>query len=145
MKKLLAVLAVGVLTTGIGCNVKGTSGGPGTTDPNKKTLGQEENTFSLSPPLTSITIKQGEKQNVKIGISRGKNFDQDVKLNFGELPKGISITPAHPTIAAGDKDTTVSVEATKEAAINDFTITVTGKPEKGGEAKNTFKIAVKKP
>ena len=151
MRKLLTVLAAGTLAALLGCNNAGTPGGSGVSKKEKdgtldKThLTQGESTFNLKTPMTSTTVKQGEKTNVKIGISRGKNFGEDVALSFSEPPKGVTITPAKATLAAGDKEATVSVEATKEAALGDFTITVTGKPTKGPDAVNTFKITVKKP
>ncbi len=144
MKKLLALVVVGALVGATGCN-HGTSGGPGATN-RERSVTQQENSFSLSPPSTSTSIKQGEKADVKIGISRGKNFDQDVALSFSGVPKGVTIEPAHPTIKAGDKDVNVSVEAAKDAALGDFTVNITGKPAKEGpEATNTMKITVKKP
>jgi hypothetical protein len=151
MRKLLTVLAVGTLVGLLGCNNAGTPGGAGASNRNKDGkndnthLSNAENSFTLSPPMTSTTVKQGEKTNVKIGISRGKNFGDDVMLSFSEPPKGVTITPAKAELAAGAKDATVSVEAAKDAAIGDFTITVTGKPKKGPDAINTFKLTVKKP
>ena len=91
------------------------------------------------------SIKQGEKAEVKIGITR-KDFDQDVALTFKDVPKGVTISPAHTTIKAGDKEVNVSVEAAKDAALGEHTVTIVGKPEKEGpEATNTWKITVKQP
>jgi uncharacterized membrane protein len=152
MKQLLTVLALGTLLATIGCNGSGTSGGPGATNRDRNGdrdsgvhVTQPENTFSLSVPTLGTSIKQGERNTVKIGISRGKNFDGDVKLSFDGLPQGASISPAHPTIDSSEKEETVTLEAAKDAPLGDFTITVKGKPSKGPEATNTFKITVKKP
>ena len=151
MRKLLTVLAVGTLTALLGCNNAGTPGGAGATkkdkdgNPVKSRVTTAEDTFTLKTPMTSTSIKQGEKTNVKIGISRGKNFGEDVALSFSEPPKGVTISPAKASLPAGENEVTINVEAAKEAALGDFVITVTGKPAKGPDAQNTFKITVKKP
>jgi uncharacterized membrane protein len=146
MKRLIATLGITALIALTGCG-DGTTGGPGAKDKDKGThVTQPENSFKLSPPTLGTTIKQGEKTDVKIGVSRGKNFDQDVALSFKDVPQGVSITPAHPTLKASEKDVTVAVEAAKDATLGDFTINIVGKPAKEGpEATDSFKITVKKP
>ncbi|HZT80227.1 MAG TPA: hypothetical protein VFA26_08395 [Gemmataceae bacterium] len=144
MKNLLAFTAVAALVAFAGCN-NTPPGGPGATNKNNG-VGTPENSFKLSLPETSTAVKQGEKQTAKIGISRGKNFDQDVTLSFDNLPQGVTITPAHPVLKAGEKDVTLSVEAARDAALGDFTINVTGKPAREGAATTgSFKVTVKKP
>jgi hypothetical protein len=109
-------------------------------------IGTAENTFKISLPSMETHIKQGEKTNVKISISRGKNFDQDVNLTMTGLPKGVTATPASPTIKASDKEADVSLEAAKDAPIGDFTVNVTAKPAREGASTSAdFKIGVKKP
>lgn len=146
MKRLTAVILTGAILVATGCNNNSSkSGGPGATNREGVHITQQENSFSLSPPKLSSSVKQGEKQNVTIGISRGKGFDEDVVLSFGELPKGVTITPANPTIKHGDKDLTLALDAAKDAALGDHEIHITAKPSKGPEAKDSFKITVKKP
>jgi hypothetical protein len=146
MKRLLTVAAAAAMLAAVGCNPAGTSGGPGATNRGGVHVTQQENSFSLSPPMTGVSLKQGEKTEVKIGIDRGKNFDQDIALSLNHVPKGVTFSPAHPTIKHGDKDTTVSVEAAKDAAVGDFTVNIVGKPSKEGpEATKPMKLAVKKP
>jgi hypothetical protein len=146
MKRLLTVAAAAAMLAAVGCNGAGTSGGPGATNRDGVHVTQQENSFSLSPPMTGASLKQGEKTEVKIGIDRGKNFDQDVTLSFKDVPKGVTLSPGHPAIKHGDKDTMVSVEAAKDAAVGDFTVNIVGKPSKEGpEATQPFKLTVKKP
>src|SRR5262249_11004467 len=102
-----------------------------------------ENSFKLDLPNLETSVKQGEKKTVTVGISRGKNFNQDVKLDFG-LPPGLKMSPASPVIKAGDKNVEVSFEAAKDAALGHHTINVTGTPATGDKGASTLKIEVKK-
>ena len=56
---------------------------------NLSVRGQDD--FSLSVPRLSTSIKQGESKVVSIGIDRVKNFDQEVALSFGDLPRGVTL------------------------------------------------------
>jgi uncharacterized membrane protein len=146
MKRLLAgLLATGLLAL-TGCGSPGTPGGPGATNPSvkKPMVGQAEEAFSLSVPALSTGIKQGEMKALSISIKRGKNFDEDVALAFGEMPKGLTIEPAKPVIKHGDSEVNLSLKAADDAALGDFTIKVTGSPKKGAEASNDFKVTVHK-
>jgi uncharacterized membrane protein len=146
MKSLIAGFLALSLTALTGCGDKGTPGGPGKDDPNKKPMiGTAEDTFSLDVPNLSTTIKQGETKTITIGISRGKNFDQNVVLKFENLPSGLTATPAAPTLPKGDTDVKVSLAAAADAAIGDFEIKVHGNPKTGPDAHNMFKVKVEKP
>jgi uncharacterized membrane protein len=95
-------------------------------------------------PTSSTTIKQGETKEIEIGIKRGKNFGEDVSIKFEGLLKGVTIDPAAPTIKSGDKEVKLSLKASTEAALGDFTIKVFGHPEKGADATNEMKVTVEK-
>lgn len=103
-----------------------------------------KDTFTLSAPLLSTALKQGETKTVSIGMKRDKNFDQDVTLKFGDLPKGVSLEPAAPVIKHGDAEAQVTLTATDDAALGNFTIHVTGHPAKGADASQEFKLTVAK-
>jgi len=147
MKRLVAgFVAVGLVAL-IGCNGSSTPGGPGASGsaPNTKPLiGQADDTFTLSTPTLSTSLKQGESKNVNISIKRGKNMDEDVSLKFEGLPKGVTVEPASPTIKHGDKEAQISVKAADDAALGDHTIKVTGHPTKGTDAMSELKITVNK-
>lgn len=115
----------------------GTEANPALVDP--------EDTFRLDAPNLAVSIKQGETKVVTIGISRSKNFDQDVALKFQDLPKGITIDPAEPMIMHGDKEVKLNVTAAADAALNDFTIKMVGHPASGKDATNEFKLTVQMP
>jgi len=139
----------------LGCNDTHT-GGPNANKPrDDKTVGERtrettgigtpENTFKISLPTLETSVKQGEKKSAKISISRGKNFDQDVKLDFGKLPTGVTLSPMSPTIKHGENDVDVTFEAAKDAAVGDHTVSVTATPKEGASTSGEMKLGVKKP
>jgi uncharacterized membrane protein len=105
----------------------------------------KKDTFTLSVPLLSTSLKQGETKTVSIGIKRDKNFDQDVALKFGDMPTGVTFKPAALVIKRGEDAVQVTLTAAKDAALGDFGIKVTGHPAKGADAVNELKLAVVKP
>jgi len=144
VKSSLAVLVGVALLVFTGCN-KGTEGGPGASNKsNKSHLGQAEETFSLTVPMLSTKLKQGEAKVDSIGIKRGRNFDEDVTLKFDQLPQGVTIEPASPVINHGEKETKITIKAAEDAGLGDFTIKVTGHPTKGAEAMNNLKVTIEK-
>jgi uncharacterized membrane protein len=145
MKTQIVALLVAALVVCTGCN-KGTPGGPGATNPNAKkpVVGQSDDTFTLSVPTLSTTLKQGETKTIAIGIKRGKNLDDDVTLKFADVPTGLTIEPASPAIKHGDTEAKLTLKAADNAALGDFTIKVTGHPTKGADASNEFKLTVAK-
>jgi len=150
MKSIIALTCGAALIVLAGCN-SGTPGGPGankttdnTTTSNKPIVGHAEDTFTLDMPNLSTKLKQGEAKTVSIGIKRGKNFDQDVKLTFDKVPEGVTIEPADPMIPHGDKEIKVTVKASDTAAVGDFTVKALGHPNTGPDATNEFKITIDK-
>jgi uncharacterized membrane protein len=145
MRTQIAGLLVAALVAFTGCN-KGTPGGPGATNPNAKkpVVGQANDTFTLSVPTLSTTLKQGDTKTVAISINRGKNLDEDVTLKFADVPTGLTIEPASPTIKRGDTEAKLTLKAADNAALGDFTIKVTGHPTNGADASNEFKVTVAK-
>jgi hypothetical protein len=146
MKHLIAFLMLGALVASTGCGAKDTSGGPGAALPPAKqaTIGQTDDTFSLDTPMMSTSLAQGEAKAFTIAIKRGKNIDQDVTLNFSDLPKGVTIDPASPVIKHGDLDAKLTLNATGDAALGDFTVKVLGHPTTGPDATSDLKITVEK-
>jgi uncharacterized membrane protein len=154
MKLLRALLFLVPVCCFLGCNESKPGGPNANKAPADKTMGDKvhdagvgtgENTFKISLPTFETGLKQGEKKMVKVGISRGKNFDQDVNLDFGKLPTGVTASPAMPTIKKGDKDVEVTFEASKDAPLGDHTVMVTATPKEGAATTGEMKIGVKKP
>lgn len=143
MKFAFPALLVAVLAVCSGCE-NGTTGGPGATTKPNQSAGQPEETFRLDLPNLATKVKQGETKSIAIGIKRAKNFDEDVQLKFADAPKGVAFDPAKPVIKHGDKDTQITVKASDDAALGDFTVHVVGHPTKGPDAHNELKITVEK-
>lgn len=108
-------------------------------------VGDPDNTFRLDLPNLATSIKQGETQVVTIGISRENNFDQDVNLEFVDLPAGVTIDPESPVLKKGDEDAKINVTAAADAALGDHTVKVMGKPASGATATNELKLTIEKP
>lgn len=153
MHKLCLSLLTLVVLVATGCDGKSPPGGPGATGTASGTargtgitLGQPDNTFSLDVPNLETDLKQGEKKTITIGIVRGKNFDQDVKLDFGDAPPGVKVSAVSQEIKAGEKNVQVTLEVAKDAALGEHQITVTGTPAReGAKTSAKFQIEVKKP
>ena len=145
MKSFFAGLTVTALTVLTGCN-QATPGGPGVNEvtANKPIVERANDTFILDVPMTSTRLKQGETKEVAISVARGGHFDEDVTLKFTGVPKGVTLNPASPMIKHGEKDTKITVAAADTAAPGDFRLNVTGKPTKGADATNEFRISIAK-
>jgi hypothetical protein len=147
MKKAMPALFVALFAWTTGCD-RGTIGGPkapqGPDNKAPTVTSPKEGTFSLDVPNLSSKIAQGESKNINVGLHRGKNFDQDVKLSFTNVPKGVTIDPPNPTIKGADKETTIAVRAADDAPVGDHTINVSGQPGTGAAANNEFTITIRK-
>jgi uncharacterized membrane protein len=143
----LVALSLAVL---VGCGSStGTSekrpGGLVTSASQKEPLvGTGEKEFTLKPPPLAAHVKQGESKEVKIGIDRGKNFDKDVSLKFDDVPKGVTIEPAHPKIKHGDKEAVLTIKAADDAAVGDFKVRVQGDGGEGQKAAETLELKIDK-
>ena len=140
MKSSFAGLAVMTLAALTGCS-QGTPGGPGTTGKNPA-YGQADNTFNLSVPVMSSSLQQGEQTEATVGIKRAKNFDEDVALEFADVPTGVTVEPASPVIKQGDTDAKITFKAGDEAPLGNFKVKVTGHPTKGSDAQIEFKLTI---
>ncbi len=99
-------------------------------------------TFSVSTPRLSTSLKQGETQTVSIGVSRDKNFTQDVTLTFGDLPEGVTISPESAVLNSDSSESDFTLTGTDDASLGNFTIKVMGHPAKGADNSGEFKLAV---
>lgn len=119
-----------------------TKGGDATSD-FKVTVAQKD-TFTLSVPFLSTSLKQGDTKAVSIGITRDKTFDQDVTLTFADMPKGVTLDPASSVIKRGEADAKFTLKGADDAALGDFAVKVTGHPPNGSDASNELKFTVAK-
>ncbi len=140
MRYALTAWALAAWTALVGCD-QGTPGGPGTAG-EKPAYGQADNTFNLSVPLMPPALQQGEATVATIGITRAKNFDQDVTLGFANVPEGVAIEPAAPVIKSGEAGTQITLTAEDATPLGGFNVKVTGHPAEGSDAQIEFGLII---
>lgn len=166
MRVISASAFMGLVVAVAGCSQESTPGGPGvsnqtknttstattttpanststTTTAQKPVVTDKNNTFTLEIPRMTTSVKQGQKHDVTISISRGSAFKESVKLQL-KAPKGIVVTPAEPVIPAGQDKVTVSVQGASDASLGKTNIDVTAVPESGRSVSLELPIEVKK-
>lgn len=137
MKRMLMTTVVLVAATLVGCNQSERGGKVGDRTPGNQT-------FRVSAPGTATTIKQGEKQSVKLTVDRGKEFKETVTLK-AEPSTGLTVELEPKKLRPGDPETvTATVGVGKEAALGDHKIKVTATPETGNATDVEFKVTVEK-
>ena len=129
MRKYLCLTAIAALSFA-GCNHSPEGGTPGT-----------HSSFDISAPSMTTTIKQDNKETLKLTLDRGSDFKKTVKLSVSQ-PDKIKAELNKETIAPSDpKEFTVTVTVAKDAPLGDQTIKVTGTPEGGGSPTSVeFKV-----
>lgn len=148
-KRFIELAVPAILLAAIGCT-EGTRGGPGaatTPQPqtaNRPTYKDTDQTFTVSVPALRTDVKQGETKEIKIGINRGKEFDQDVTLQMTGMPHGVTIEPEKAVIKRSDKEVGIRMTAADDAALGDFTVKVMAHPTMGIDATNDLTISVSK-
>jgi len=135
MTKMFAVTTAALFAlTSVGCNKSPEGGSPGTKD-----------SFTLSGPTTSTTIKQGNKETVTVTLNRGSDFKKKVTLDV-KAPEKVKATFDKTSVATSDdKDVKLTIDVDKEAAVGDHVVEVTATPESGTATKLPVKISVVKP
>jgi uncharacterized membrane protein len=135
MTRLLpAALVTAVGLIGAGCNQSPQGGATGT-----------NNTFRLTAPVMSTTIKQGDKQTVTLSVDRNSDFKQSIELT-ADAPKGLRADLAKSTVAAGDpKDVSLQISANKDAAVGAHVVKVTATPDTGAATTVDVKVTVEAP
>jgi len=132
MKHLLLAAGVAVLALApVGCNTSSSGGVAGTKD-----------SFTLTGPTMTTTIKQGDRQTVEVTLDRKNDFKQDVKFE-ADAPKGLKVDFASKTVKASDPaKAAMTVEAEKDAPLGEHTITVKATPDHGNATTVPVKVKV---
>jgi len=132
MRKYLSLTAIAALMFA-GCNNSPEGGTPGTSS-----------SFTMSAPTISTTIKQDNKESVKLTLNRGADFKKSVKLRV-TAPDKVRAELSKDTIAPSDPgEVTLTVTVAKDAPLGDEMIKVTGTPEGGTATSVDVKIKVEK-
>ncbi len=132
MRTFLSVAAISALTF-VGCNHSPEGGTPGTSS-----------SFTISAPTMSTTIKQDNKETVKLTLNRGSDFKKSVKLTVS-APDKIKADLSKDTVAPSDSgDVMLNIAAAKDAPLGDQVIRVTGTPDGGSATTVDVKIKIEK-
>lgn len=133
MRKILSLAVVATLAA-VGCNKSPEGGTPGTSS-----------SFVITAPTIPTTIKQGEREILKLSLDRKSDFKKDVKLSV-TAPDHIKTELSKDTIKASEpSDFTLTVTVDKTAAQGDHSIKVTGTPEGGSATSVDVKVKVVAP
>jgi|SRR5579872_532537 len=118
----------------VGCNHSPEGGTPGT-----------PSSFTISAPSISTTIKQDNKESVKLTLNRGSDFKKTVSLT-ATTPDKIKADFSKNSVAPSEpSDVMLNISVAKDAALGDHVIHVTATPEGGGSATSVdVKIKVEK-
>jgi hypothetical protein len=113
-----------------GCNHSPEGGTPGTSS-----------SFTIAAPSLATTIKQDNKESVKLTLNRGTDFKKTVKLAV-TAPDKIKADLSKDTIAPSDSsDVMLNIAAAKDAPLGKQFVRVTGTPE--GGAATTVEVEIK--
>ena len=135
MKTVIMFVTTLALAVVSGCQSAGPRGGGVSSDEG----------FEIAVPTFETAVKQGELQTVAVSIQRGESFKRDVRLEI-KASKGIGVTPSNIMVKASDKpDVQLRLTATKDAALGEYRVYVTGTPDTGQPTSAEFKVKVVAP
>lgn len=124
LKSSVAIIAALTLLTLTGCRTTNVSSQGGVV-----TLNEE---FSITVPA-EIALKQGAEVSLNVMLNRGAYFKRDVQLDI--KAEGITVTPSSILVKASDKpEVQLTLAASREAALGDYRVSVTGTPVTGKPA-----------
>jgi uncharacterized membrane protein len=136
MKKIIMIVVMLALVTVCGCQSSSSRGG--------SVLRGEG--FKIAVPTYDTEVKQGEVGIVTVSLERGDSFKQDVRLQVNTIKGGISVEPAKVLVKASDKpDVQLRITVPKDAALGEYSVSVTGTPETGEPTSTSFEVEVVSP
>lgn len=116
-----------------------TEGGDAQVDFSLSVVVKDSFTFKLP---SRVELKQGTETTVPVEIVRAGKFTSDVALTFSDFPSGVSIEPTTSVIKSADAATRFQLTATKEAAVGNFNVTITGTPVDGIPVEHVWQLEV---
>lgn len=101
--------------------------------------------FKISVPAFGTDVKQGELLTLAVTVQRDSLFKEDVELHI-KAAKGINVEPDKVTIKASDRpEVQLQITAPKDAALGEYPVVVTGKPDVGAATSVGFTVTVVAP
>lgn len=132
MNRFICTAVVGAFVIAIaGCNNSPQGGNPGTAD-----------SFKVSAPTMATSLKQGEKETVKLTVVRGSEFKKTVAVK-ADAPTGLKVVMNSNKVAPSDPaDISFTVEADKTAPVGDHIVKITATPDAGTATTVDVKVKV---
>lgn len=131
LKSLAVMFMALTLLTATGCRTTNVSSKGGFT---------LDEHFSIAVPA-KLTLKQGADAPVNIVLNRGPYFKRDVQLDI--KTEGIDVSPNSVLVKASDlPEVRLQIAASREAALGEYRVTVTGTPTTGKPASTVFIVRV---
>jgi hypothetical protein len=104
-----------------------------------------EHVLKVKTNHDNYTVKQGDQTEVKVSITREPpTWDEEVRITFDKLPKGVTVTPAEGKIGKAGTDATFTLAAAPDAGdVNNAAALIEAK---SGDktATDAIKVTVKK-
>jgi uncharacterized membrane protein len=100
--------------------------------------------FSIAVPAEH-TLKQGAEAPINIVLNRGPYFKRDVQLDIKTegITEGLNVTPNSVLVKASDTpEVQLHIAASRDAALGEYRVTVTGTPTTGEPAVTRFIVRV---
>lgn len=104
---------------------------------------EKEQGFTIRVRRFTLDIKQGDVKTVKVSLTRGDYFKQDVRLQF-LVSEGLTVDPDNVLVKASDRpDVEVKLTAATDAALGKYRLAIKGSPETGESTSAELTINVK--
>jgi len=93
----------------------------------------------------NVSIKQGEEAKITVKVKK-KNFDDDVNLEFSQLPEGVKLEESSTKIQKGGTEATFHLKADEKAKVEEVKVKVsaTSGTMKAGPVDFTVNVKEKK-
>lgn len=85
----------------------------------------------LTVPSDAITLERGKPTALKVTADRGPGVVEEITLQFEGLPTGVTVKPT--SIAAQQKEVSLSFQAEESVKIQTFAVKITGKVMRNGQ------------
>lgn len=146
LSKIFLTLSISGLLALTGCEKETDVGGPGAARTgggvSERDNANTEDTFVLTCPSGEVDITQGETQTIEIGIERGDDFKQNVKVSLMAPIEGMSLEPADATFSGDNYEMEVKLVAAADAPLGVTSVTLIGKPDSGESVNAGIKVKI---
>ena len=100
-------------------------------------------TFSITVPVMSTDVKQGQTAMVRVVVNRDAGFKQSIRLKV-RATRGLDVDPSSVTLRLEERESNVQLRITadKDAHPGERSVMVVGTPEIGQAREAEFRVNV---